>query len=626
MFFTLTVIVWRELEEHQKSLLLQHTEDVCYQAARRLNIFIDSRLNVASIFARRWSNHEVSDFSETRFQEFANVLLESLPGYFSIKLISPNLNEIWIMPYDKKIQKNLDNSKLKQILFETFRTGQIIISPPYIENYDNTMFFATLKLSRDRDLLGYLIVDFMVNTLIDNCFQERIRNEFDFKIQDDDFILYDYNYTIIPNDRLKSSINASRIIQIGNREWNLTMRPVKKKLGLISQYSNLSVFILGLILSVAISSLFYLLLQRMYLYQTARDKAFEEIKKREKTQEVMRATENRYRSVFDSATEGFLILSEDGFIINSNLSACSMHGYHPDELNGVHFKEIISQNHKYLFETLMDKLLKGQKVNMEFVNIKKGGNSIDVELRGSFFQFGNEQRILLTLTDVTMRKHIEKQRLLLSHKIMLAQEEERSRISRELHDELGQLLTALHIEIDWLKKRVNKLPEDSLSIFDNSIELVEKAAGELRRICKGLRPPLLDDLGLEAAIRQLVSEFEEHTCIKTSLDIKELPDNLLIENDVIALSIYRILQESLTNIRKHANSNKVNISLTYHDGEIVLATHDNGKGFDMSKLTDFKGSGITGMHERANLVNGTLNVWSAISRGTRVIFKVLKKT
>jgi PAS domain S-box-containing protein len=622
LFSTLTYNVWRDQQKHQRSLLLQHTEDVCYQTARRLEIFVGSRLNVATTFAARCSYLEINDFSKTKFQEFANFLLGSLPGYNSIKFISPDLDLIWVMPEDKKEQLDLKSPIFKQFLNETFRTGLISLSHPIDMNDDNSIFFASLKLSREKEFIGYLLIDFSVKTLIDNCFHERIRSEFDFKIQDGKFMLYNYNFTDNSNEGINTDIVASNVFKIANRDWSLTMRPVNKNFGLISKYSNLSLPLLGFLFSIGISALFYLLLHRMYLYQTARDKAFEEIKKREKAQEDMKASENRYRSVFDSSTEGFLILAQDGMIVNANPSACNIHGYRSDELNGKQFKELISPDHQDLFEMLMDQLRKNKNVLMDFINVKKDGSPIDVELRGSFFQFGNQQRILLILTDVTLRKHIEQQRLSLSRKVMLAQEEERNRISRELHDELGQLLTALHIEIDWLKKRINLSSENSITIFDNSIELVEKAAEELRRICKGLRPPLLDDLGLEPAIRLLVSEFEEHTGIETILDIKELPDNLLTNDDIISLCIYRILQESLTNIRKHANSNRVSVSLAYKNGELILATQDNGDGFDMSKLTDFKGSGITGMHERANLVNGTLDVWSAVSQGTRVIFNV----
>jgi signal transduction histidine kinase len=229
--------------------------------------------------------------------------------------------------------------------------------------------------------------------------------------------------------------------------------------------------------------------------------------------------------------------------------------------------------------------------------------------------------VLAVLTDVSARKQAEEKLALLSRKILIAQEEERARLSRDLHDELGQLLTAQRLELDWLQKRMKPVElEDPLG-FENAVKLVEDATGELRRICRGLRPPLLDDLGIEPAVGLLVQEFEERTGIVTDLDVR-LEDDLEGLTRELALCIYRILQESLTNVSRHSGARNVSITLAYSARSLLLSVYDDGSGFETEQASVARGSGITGMQERARLVGGSVEVRSAPDKGTRVVFRV----
>jgi signal transduction histidine kinase len=149
--------------------------------------------------------------------------------------------------------------------------------------------------------------------------------------------------------------------------------------------------------------------------------------------------------------------------------------------------------------------------------------------------------------------------------------------------------------------------------------MAENATDELRRLCKGLRPPLLDDLGLVAAIRLLVDEFREHSGLEVGL---ELPNNerKLAQNDVVVLTAYRILQESLTNVRRHANARTVTISLIITSVTLTMSITDDGCGFDIAGLNGGQGCGLEGMRERANLAGGRVDINAAPGNGTRVVF------
>jgi PAS domain S-box-containing protein len=602
-----------------KKLMLQHTEDVCYQASRRLEIFIKGYLNIASFFEKRWVNNEFGDFSTERFQEFSKIMLEKMPGCTSIKLISKEMKPII------SIHQNLPetiikiNSTVKKVMNEVRLNRSELVSESYKDKDGDIMFSAIYPLFRIDAFIGYIVIDFNIKYLIDYCIKEKMRTEFDFKIEDNGWVIYNYNYNAIQDP--KPDFSTSQSIPVANRNWKLTLRGVKSFQHYQNNYSLLLIPIFGTALSFILSGLAYLLFERLHMYKEARDSAMNEIYKREKTQNELKDSENRYRNVFGSSTDGFLILDKEGFIVDANPSALSIYGYSFKELINTNFNSLLAHDYKELFYQFMDKLKTDGNIMFDSVHIKKNGSMIYVEVRGSIFHFRNDQRILVTLTDITEKKKSEQQRALLSRKIMIAQEEERARIARELHDELGQLITALHIELDWLKKKTGSSNKDSSPLFENAIGLVEKSANELRTICKGLRPPLLDDLGLEPAIKLLVTEFEEQSDIETNLNIK-LPEAIMPLNENIALCIYRILQESLTNIRKHSKALSVSISLFTKDEELIMQIYDNGKGFDLSDFNEFKGSGIAGMRERSNLINGKFEINSTPNDGSQIILRI----
>ena len=205
----------------------------------------------------------------------------------------------------------------------------------------------------------------------------------------------------------------------------------------------------------------------------------------------------------------------------------------------------------------------------------------------------------------------EKQLEMLSRKIISLQEEERAVICRNLHDELGQRMTALGMEINWLEKQERVNPED----IANLGEVLEAINIELHRIYKGLRPAALDRLGLEAAIQSMLWDYRDQFALEIHAHIQEqaCPD----DNDR-SITLYRILQELLTNITRHSGAKQVDVSLKRDNGLIVLDVEDNGAGFDAEKTTRRGGLGLLGIHERAAVFGGDIEVRTAPGQGTHV--------
>lgn len=224
--------------------------------------------------------------------------------------------------------------------------------------------------------------------------------------------------------------------------------------------------------------------------------------------------------------------------------------------------------------------------------------------------------------DITERKRAEndlkesrRQLQELSAFLQQVREEERTRIARELHDELGQALTALRIDLNWLNE---KLPTKEQRIDDKlaaMLKLVDKTVDDIRRISEDLRPGMLDDLGLAAAIEHHVTKFAEQTGLAFDLAMNRDHFNL---DDQVTTTLFRLLQESLTNVARHALASVVKVELQEHDNNILLVVQDDGCGMLPPSARKKKTYGLLGMNERVKLLGGTLEIASAPGNGTRI--------
>lgn len=203
----------------------------------------------------------------------------------------------------------------------------------------------------------------------------------------------------------------------------------------------------------------------------------------------------------------------------------------------------------------------------------------------------------------------------LAARLQSVREEERIWIAREIHDELGQALTALKIDLSWLE---SKLPRDQKPLLNKTksiSKLVDNTIRSLRRIASELRPGVLDNLGLAAAIEWQAQEFQTRTGITCRCWLN-LDDSGLSKEQSTA--IFRIFQEALTNVARHANATDVDISLEEKAGELVLEVRDNGKGITESEISNPKSLGLLGMRERAFLLGGEVKIIGAAGKGTAV--------
>jgi PAS domain S-box-containing protein len=221
-------------------------------------------------------------------------------------------------------------------------------------------------------------------------------------------------------------------------------------------------------------------------------------------------------------------------------------------------------------------------------------------------------------TDITAVKKAQEQLRRLSGSIMDSQEKERTAIARELHDELGQLLTALRMDSVWMRNRVKDRDSKAAERALTMCSLIDKTIEDVRSMAIRLRPGVLDTLGLVDALEWYTTDFERRTGITCFFEHRDVPSI----KDTLATAAYRITQEALTNVARHADATRVDVALSAEKNMFTLAVTDDGRGFNPQELTESEGLGVAGMRERASIVSGTLEVQSQALKGTRVYFRV----
>ena len=211
-----------------------------------------------------------------------------------------------------------------------------------------------------------------------------------------------------------------------------------------------------------------------------------------------------------------------------------------------------------------------------------------------------------------LRESEEKLRRLAAHLISV-REEERAHIAREIHDELGQVLTGLKMEVTWLAKRLREKP--LIEKTDSMCKLIDTTVQTVRKIATGLRPEMLDDMGLVAAVAWQAKEFQKRTGIRCRT---KLPPESVKPDVDISTTMFRIFQEILTNVARHSRATRVDMELAISEERVTLDVIDNGVGIADSDLNGKKSLGLLGMHERALLFGGEVKINGTPGHGTRV--------
>jgi PAS domain S-box-containing protein len=335
-----------------------------------------------------------------------------------------------------------------------------------------------------------------------------------------------------------------------------------------------------------------------------------------------------FDELFEQAPEAVALMNVNSQVVRVNREFTRIFGYSPEEILGRSLTGlIVPEESRQEAQRNMDLAAHGQRVDAEVVRQRKDGSRLHVSVAGVPVSVPGRQIAAYGIyRDITERKRAEEQlqgsfRQLreLAARLQSVREEERARVAREIHDELGQALTAIKIDLASVMRALRTDQKVELEKAESILRLVDQTILSVRRIATELRPGILDDLGLVAAVEWAAEEFEARTGTKCRLD---LPNSDIVIDQERTTAIFRIFQETLTNVTRHAEATQVDVRLGWEDGNIVLEVHDNGRGIGEEQLSTGRSLGILGMRERALLLGGELTISGQTGKGTTVRLRI----
>lgn len=338
-------------------------------------------------------------------------------------------------------------------------------------------------------------------------------------------------------------------------------------------------------------------------------------------------SESKYKLLFENSPMPMMLFLRSDYSIKAvNNAAVEHYGYSREEFLRMSAKDIRPEEDKQIFADAVQKDIGDQYRQGVWKHIKKNGDTIFVEIHAHDHKHEEEPARLVLINDVTEKLKVEQklQETLeeirrLASSLQNIREEERASISRDIHDQLGQMLTALRLELSRIKMTLKPEEKKTVDSLAATVQTTNEIIATVRKIASSLRPALLDDMGLGAALEWQAREFRRTTGIPCYFIEEGSYHGLDIG---VSTALFRLYQEALTNISRHANATRVQSHLKRNENTIQLHIADNGKGFDLDAAKAKKTLGLVGMKERILMIKGVFDMNSVPDKGTSITVTV----
>ena len=342
--------------------------------------------------------------------------------------------------------------------------------------------------------------------------------------------------------------------------------------------------------------------------------------------ERLRLSEGKYHRLFELASDAIFVTDLSGKLIEVNRASAELMGDTVEDVIGNDIRRYLSPEELKTARNVRKHLLLGQPFPQPYEQklIRNDKTEVILMLSSNLVKHGDEPPVFEHVArNVTRERRMQDNLRNYVQQITRTQEEERNRIARDLHDETAQALYALTRQLDNFIRSSPKLSGETSSFLKGLVEQIKTVSQEVRRFSQDLRPPLLDDLGLLSSIRWLTGDMEHRTHITVKLTVSGTERRLAPH---VELAIFRIVQEALRNVEKHASAMRVDVNVEYAAEKINISIADNGKGFklagEVGELPREGRLGLMGMQERAHLLGGNITIKSETNHGTNVLIEL----
>ncbi len=353
-----------------------------------------------------------------------------------------------------------------------------------------------------------------------------------------------------------------------------------------------------------------------------------ELKRDEALTAALRDSEARLNGVIGSAMDAIVTVDEESRVVLFNPAAEQMFRCSAAQALGAPLDRFLPEGSRAAHRDMVRRYgetgvtMRAVGAHPDIHGLRADGEIFPAEISISQLESNGHKLYTAIVRDITARRRAEeelhkshRQLRELSASLQAVREEERARIARELHDELGQHLTGLKMDLSWMGARLRPDQSALAGKISAMKALIDTTVASMRRIASELRPTVLDDLGLVPAVEWLANDFAKRSGIRVVLDTDDVCAKL---DNTVATSVFRIIQESLTNVAKHAGASTVNLSLKRAEGRLTVEVRDDGRGMPADPGERKSGFGVIGMQERAYMLGGQLNIFSEPGEGTTV--------
>lgn len=603
-------------------------------ASRVLNIVeknIEQTINAAKLSTITLAL-SINDKGEpVNFESIGKQLVDDNVFIDGIQLV-PNGVIKYVYPYQVNkaaLEYNiLEDPKTNKEAFKAIELKSFYVSGPFTLKQGGVGIVARLPIFRNNLFWGFSAAIIYLNTLIKNATIDTLgKSGFYFQLSKvNPNTLVEENFLPIHSNSKREYIKT---INFPESNWNISIMPVNKYQIYYGLYLTA---VISLLAAFSFSFLLYSILSRpAKLEKLVLQRTYD----LEKSENEIKQVLQKYQAIFNSSFQFTGLLSLDGKIVEANQSFLEYSNNSIEQLRGIYIWEINlwqNEKEKTARKERLKKAIKTAASNqfvryeMSIANYLNEIDVIDFSVKPIQNNKGKAILLIAEARVITEQKNIatklfntNKDLKKLSSHLLEVKEEERTQIARDIHDELGQHLTGLKMDLVSFKNLFYAAGNEYSDKYEGTLVLMDDIVKSVRQIVADLRPSVLDDLGIKAAIEWQIQDFKKYNpSVKITTNLESLKTTM---SKTQSINLFRIIQECFTNIAKHANATEVIVTLNQTDNHYLFSIEDNGIGFNIKEQAD-KSFGIMGIKERVALLKGIFNINTKENRGTQITVSI----